>query len=67
MDNDDDALWVDHLFSPRLLYRVAQKLECCIDERSVEVALGRWIIEGENLPAATLYLPPKDGPDIEEV
>jgi hypothetical protein len=43
-----DALWVDHLYHPRLLYRVARHLNADIDERAVEVAIGRWMLESGN-------------------
>ena len=40
-----DARWVDHLYHPRLLYRLAQHLNATVCERSAEVAAGRWIME----------------------
>jgi hypothetical protein len=40
-----DALWVDHHFHPRLLYRLAEWIGGTVDERAVEVAAGRWVIE----------------------
>lgn len=45
MDTYPDALWVDHLFSPRYLYRLANQLGAILDERSLEVAAGRWALE----------------------
>lgn len=44
-DQHRDARWVDHLYHPRLLYRVAEYLNAAVDERAVEVAAGRWILE----------------------
>lgn len=45
VDKFDDAWWVDHLYHPRLLYRLAQVLNATVDERAIEVAAGRWMIE----------------------
>lgn len=44
-DKHHDALWVDHLYHPRLLYRLAQHLGAELDERALEVAIGRWMLE----------------------
>lgn len=44
-DKYPDARWVDHLYHPRLLYRVAHHLNATTCERSIEVAIGRWILE----------------------
>lgn len=44
-DKWPDARWVDHLYHPRLLYRVAEYLGASVCERAVEVAAGRWIME----------------------
>jgi hypothetical protein len=66
MDIYSDALWIDHLFSPRLIYRVAQQMDYYVDERALEVALGRWVMEGhENISLACME--PNDGPDVEQV
>lgn len=40
-----DAQICDHVFHPRLLYRVAQELEGELEERAAEVAAGRWMLE----------------------
>lgn len=45
MDKYPDAWWRDHLYHPRLLYRLATELGACVCERSVEVAIGRWMLE----------------------
>lgn len=42
---DSKAQWVDHLYHPRLLYRVAEILKAEFDERAIEVAAGRWMLE----------------------
>lgn len=47
-DRKVGCLWVDHHFHPRLFYRLAEKLGGTIDERAVEVAAGRWMIERED-------------------
>jgi hypothetical protein len=44
----NDAQISDHVFHPRLLYRVAQELGGEVEERAVEVAAGRWSIEVQN-------------------
>jgi hypothetical protein len=44
--NDPAALWIDHLYHPRLLHRLAQYLQAELDERLLEVAIGRWLLEG---------------------
>lgn len=68
MDKDPSALYVDHWPSPRLLYRMAQHLDCFIDERAIEVALGRWIKEaGRGLGKAVEEPDDGDGPEIIEV
>lgn len=38
-------MWVDHHYHPRLLYRLAEYYKGTVDERAVEVAAGRWMIE----------------------
>jgi hypothetical protein len=49
VSNIDDPkvglLWVGHHFHPRLLYRLADYYNGCTDERAVETAAGRWMIE----------------------
>lgn len=40
-----DAIWADHLYSPHLLYRLAKHLRAELDERAMEVAIGRWLLE----------------------
>lgn len=40
-----DAQIRDHSYHPRLLYRLAEMNKGCVDERAIEVAAGRWIIE----------------------
>lgn len=45
LDKFEDAHWVDHHYHPRFLYRLAQVLNGTVDERAVEVAAGRWMIE----------------------
>lgn len=45
MEQHDDARWVDHLYHPRLIYWLADQLKAEIDERLIEVAIGRWILE----------------------
>lgn len=47
-DGHDDARWVDHLYHPRLLYRLAKHLGAVVCERSHEVAIGRWMLESGN-------------------
>lgn len=47
-DKHPDARWVDHLYHPRLLYRLAKHLGAELDERLLEVATGRWIFESED-------------------
>jgi hypothetical protein len=43
-NKDFKAMWIDHDFHPRLLYRVAELLDGCVHETAVEVAAGRWAI-----------------------
>jgi hypothetical protein len=64
-DKHSDAMWIDHRFSTRFLYRLAQHLDAYIDERAIEVALGRWILEGGH--DNPFYDEPEDGPEIIEV
>lgn len=45
MDKYPDAWWHDHLYHPRLLYRLATELDAYLCERSIEVAIGRWMLE----------------------
>lgn len=45
-DQHMDAVWVDHLYHPRLLHRLARHLNADLDERALEVAVGRWMLEG---------------------
>lgn len=45
MEKYTDALWHDHHIHPRLLYRIAALIGGCVDERAIEVAAGRWMIE----------------------
>lgn len=45
MDQHPEALWVDHLYHPRLIYWLAQHLGAEVDERLIEVAIGRWVSE----------------------
>lgn len=45
-DRHMDAVWVDHCYHPRLLHRLAQHLNAELDERALEVAIGRWMLEG---------------------
>jgi hypothetical protein len=40
-----DAMMSDHCYHPRLLYRLAEMNKACVDERAIEVAAGRWVIE----------------------
>lgn len=47
MDKYHDAAWTDHRFSPRFIYRLAQHLGADVDERAIECALGRWMLEGD--------------------
>jgi hypothetical protein len=51
MDTHRDALWVDHLYHPRLLWRLAKHLGATLDERAHEVAIGRWMLESGNCDA----------------
>lgn len=44
-DEEKYCVMGDHLFHPRLLIRVAKKLDAYLDERAVEVAAGRWMLE----------------------
>lgn len=43
-----DAQICDHVFHPRLLYRIAQELGGEVEERAAEVAAGRWMLEARN-------------------
>lgn len=56
MDKHDDALWIDHVYHPRLLYRLAQHLGAELDERALEVAIGRWMLESGVCDAMTAAL-----------
>ena len=61
-----EAIQIDHVFSPRLIYRVAQQMDYIVDERALEVAIGRWVMEGhENVSLSCME--PNDGPEIVEV
>lgn len=51
MDKYPDALWVDHLYHPRLLNRLADHLGALLDERAHEVAIGRWMLESDTCGA----------------
>lgn len=62
-----EALWIDHLFSPRLLYRVAQQMGYYVDERALEVSLGRWIMEGKTDVHSHTCMEPNDGPEVIEI
>lgn len=41
------CLWVDHLYHPFLLEKLAEKLNAELDERAQEVAAGRWYFESD--------------------
>lgn len=43
-------MWVDHIYHPNLLKRVAKRLDGCVDVVSLEVAAGRWVMEKSLLP-----------------
>lgn len=46
MEENPNAFWYDHLYHPQLLYSLATKLGAELDERALEVAIGRWMLEG---------------------
>lgn len=48
------CLWVDHLYHPLLLQKLAEKLNAELDERAQEVAAGRWYYES-NQPLGNPY------------
>jgi hypothetical protein len=45
MERDPLAIQSDHSYHPRLLFRIAELLKAEVDERAIEVAAGRWMIE----------------------
>lgn len=59
-DSKVGCLWIDHLYHPRLLYRIAERLNACVDERAVEVAAGRWMIEQVNSDEYNFHNPALD-------
>lgn len=44
-DKEGIQLWVDHLYHPRLLYRLAEHYKGYVDPIAIEVATGRWLQE----------------------
>jgi len=51
---ENPCLWVDHLYHPLLLEKLAEKLNAELDERAQEVAAGRWYYES-NQPLDNPY------------
>lgn len=43
--SDPVAIRGDHCYHPRLLYRLASKLEARICPQSLEVVIGRWLMD----------------------
>lgn len=50
LDSDPLAKISGHLFHPRLLYRAAAIMNADVDDRAIEVAAGRWMIEYVDMP-----------------
>lgn len=44
-DKEGIQLWVDHLYHPRLLYRLAEHYKGYADPIAIEIATGRWLQE----------------------